>query len=279
MTLATEPTPHPQQIKTPTLARAADFYVRWGLSVMAWRYTDGAKKPAHAWKGLQANPQTREQVWDWWRSHPADNVGVITGAVSGVVVVDCDDADAIAWADAHLPVTPWRVQTGRGEQRGFAHPGGPVTNRARVGGMALDVRGDGGYVAMPPSVHKNGQVYRWLGRPWEHAALPVYDPKWLPDAAPYIPTLPVGGTGAAGQYSDASRLRGALAWAAKREPAVAGQGGHLRTCKTAMRVATLGLCYADAMSVLEAWNATCAPPWNDRDLHRFLRTAWDKTGV
>ena len=71
--------------------RAARFYARSGLSVLAWRYTDGAKRPAHAWKTMQDWAQTVDDVTAWWRAHPDDNVGIVTGAISNLVIVDCDD--------------------------------------------------------------------------------------------------------------------------------------------------------------------------------------------
>jgi hypothetical protein len=222
---------------------------------------------------LQQERQSLADVAAWWRAHPSDNVGIITGAISDIVIVDCDDDDAIMWVLEHLPATPWIVQTGRGRQYGYRHPGYRVANRAHVGGMALDVRGDGGYVSAPPSVHKSGAVYAWVGRPWECDPPPVYDPAWLP-APPTAPTPTPPPSG----VSDAARLRGAEAWFRSRDPAIAGQGGHLQTVKTAYRAATLGVSFADTLDLMRAWNATCQPPWTEAELQTFVRSAWAKAG-
>ena len=255
--------------------RAARFYARSGLSVLAWRYTDGAKRPAHRWQHLQTERQSVDDVTAWWRANPTDNVGIVTGAISNLVIVDCDDDDAIMWVLENLPQTPWRVRTGRGEQFGYRHPGYQVKNRAHIAGMALDLRGDGGYVSAPPSVHKSGAVYEWIGRPWlDGAHVPTFDPEWLPPAPHRAITprdsLPQG-------VSDASRLRGAAAWFAKRPPAIEGQGGRAHTLSTSSRAATLGICFADALTLLSEWNATCQPPWKDHELRSFLDSAWQKT--
>jgi len=254
----------------PTLLRAATFYARWGLSVLAWRYVNENKRPAHPWKLLQSVPRSESDVRDWWTRNPSDNVGIVTGRASGVVIIDLDSPEALAWAE-HLPSTPWRVQTGRGEQRGYAWPGFAVNNRAHVGGMALDIRGDGGYVAMPPSVHKSGRVYTWLGRPWDHPSLPVYDPSWLP-AEPERPRSPAPPPAATPDVA----CRRAAAWMAKREPAVQGQGGHGHTVRTAWALASWGLPFGDAWSLLVAWNQTCSPPWNEAELREILDGAWRK---
>ena len=48
-----------------------------------------------AW--FQLNSQ---YIWDWWRDHPDDEIAIITGDLSGVVVVDCDNEEAAAAAAA-----------------------------------------------------------------------------------------------------------------------------------------------------------------------------------
>jgi hypothetical protein len=66
-----------------------------------------------------------------------------------------------------------RSRTGKGWQLFFQHPGITIPNRAGVI-PGLDVRGDGGYVVAPPSIHPNGKVYRW--------EVPINE---------YLPELPV----------------------------------------------------------------------------------------
>lgn len=62
----------------------------------------------------------------------------------------------------------------------FEHPGRDVRNSAGKLGLGLDVRGDGGYVLLPGSVHRDtGRVYEWevLHHPDEVPLAPV--PLWL----------------------------------------------------------------------------------------------------
>jgi hypothetical protein len=107
-------------------------------------------------------------IESWWRAWPKSNVGVITGSVSGLVVIDIDPGHGGVDTMRHLvaqhgplPTGP-RVRTGSGGWHLlFAHPGGTVRNSVSRIGSGVDVRGDGGYVIAPPSRHRAGGTYLW----------------------------------------------------------------------------------------------------------------------
>lgn len=120
----------------------------------------------HGVRGASRDPAV---VRRWWSAWPDANLGVATGQGSGLVVLDVDgaagEASLGALVDAGaLPLdvvdTPL-VLTGRGLHLYLAHPGVPVGNRAMLR-PNLDVRGDGGYVVAPPSLHANGAPYLWV---------------------------------------------------------------------------------------------------------------------
>src|SRR5207244_4660012 len=104
----------------------------------------GSKVPQlTTWKPFQQHAPQRAQVDDWLRKWPGANVGIVTGAVSGLVVLDVDGLDgALALVErGPLPPTP-TVETPHGRHYYFKHPGGTVRNFAgRWPG--LDRRGDG----------------------------------------------------------------------------------------------------------------------------------------
>jgi len=84
------------------------------------------------------------------------NVGIVTGAVSGIVVLDLDSDDAIAEARRRgLPSSTILLKTARGEHWYFRHPGGTIRNGTKIFPSA-DVRGDGGYVVAAGSIHETG---------------------------------------------------------------------------------------------------------------------------
>jgi Bifunctional DNA primase/polymerase, N-terminal/Family of unknown function (DUF5906) len=97
------------------------------------------------------------------------NIAVATGAESGVFVVDIDPKNggnetlaALVKKNGALPTT-WMVRTGSGGTHYYFHwPDFDVANSQGVLGRGIDVRGVGGYVIAPPSVHPNGNRYEWL---------------------------------------------------------------------------------------------------------------------
>jgi putative DNA primase/helicase len=129
-----------------------------------------------SWKPYQKERPAAAQVLTWWRKWPDANIGLITGAVSGLIVLDLDSPEARADAEAcGLPRTP-TVKTGKGWHVYFAHPGGEVRNFARKR-PGMDLRGDGGYVVGAGSIHPSGSVYGWEISPDECNLAPV--PEWL----------------------------------------------------------------------------------------------------
>jgi hypothetical protein len=107
-----------------------------------------------------------EQVQRWWRRWPDANVGVVTGAVSDLVVLDVDPRHgggeslaALEGAHGALPRTVESLTGGGGQHLYFRHPGTRVPSRSIAPG--LDIKGDGGLVVSPPSGHVSGRVYAW----------------------------------------------------------------------------------------------------------------------
>jgi bifunctional DNA primase/polymerase-like protein len=101
----------------------------------------------------------------WWQR--ADfNIGVATGAVSGILVIDVDDVDAEAelrrleTAHVALPATVEAI-TARGRHLFFRWPEQDIRNSAGKIAPGIDVRGNGGYIIAPPSLHPSGRRYAW----------------------------------------------------------------------------------------------------------------------
>lgn len=99
-----------------------------------------------------------------WGTHPEANIGGATGAVSGRVVLDIDaggDDTLEELGRSNLPETPVCLTGGGGQHIVFKHPGRLVRSVNGKLGQGLDVKGDGGYVILPPSRHKSGRAYAW----------------------------------------------------------------------------------------------------------------------
>jgi hypothetical protein len=116
------------------------------------------------WTEYQTRTATEDEIRAWFDSDRPPNVGIACGPVSGCVVVDCDSPQAEALVRSHLgEISVPFVRTGSGGGHlYFASPAEPVGNRVRVGGVALDVRGAGGQVVAPPSLHSSGRRYEWI---------------------------------------------------------------------------------------------------------------------
>lgn len=105
------------------------------------------------------------QIEEWWRKWPDANIGIATGAVSGIIVIDIDGDDGRATLQPLLArhgLLPRSavVITARGWHLYFAIAAtcAPIPCST---GNGLDVRGDGGYVVAPPSRHASGHIYQW----------------------------------------------------------------------------------------------------------------------
>jgi hypothetical protein len=123
----------------------------------------------------------------WWRDNPNLNIGLATGTVSGVWVLDVDGIEgeaALRRLEAEhgvLPPTVEAITGGGGRHLYFRMPTGrPVRNSASKVGDHIDVRGDGGYVVAPPSMHPCGRRYAWSV---DCASAFADAPVWLLDKA------------------------------------------------------------------------------------------------
>jgi hypothetical protein len=110
-----------------------------------------------------------DTVRAWWTSWPRAGVGLATGSASRVWVLDLDGPEAGAWYEAQLakhgPSPTLGVETARGFHMYWRWPEGAVVKNSQglqaAGIKSVDVRGDGGYVCAPPTVHRSGAVYAW----------------------------------------------------------------------------------------------------------------------
>jgi len=137
---------------------------------------------SHGFKNATRNLAT---IRRWWSRRPDANVGIATGAVSGVVVLDVDprhDGDgslaALERVFGPLPPTVEARTGGGGRHLYFAAPAAPLPSRSALR-PGLDMKAEGGYVVAPPSRHESGARYAW--RPGHDPAgvLPAPLPSWL----------------------------------------------------------------------------------------------------
>lgn len=154
------------------------------------------KRPAIKWRGLE-NEAVDEATFAKWYGDAGEyvrnrNLGLITGAASSrVFVIDLDthkNEQAAAWWQEQIDQqrtageleTPTQRTGGGGFQRLYRAPVGwtPPTCKTPIG---VDIRGQGGFAVLAPSLHESGRQYEWLDgeEPWSIAIADA--PKWLCD--------------------------------------------------------------------------------------------------
>jgi len=136
-------------------------YLNLGFSVIPLK--PKLKEPLIPWIEFQKRRATEQEIKSWFQKWPDANIGIITGAISQVVVVDLDGEEGLAQAPS-LGLTSTIVSvTGNGKHLWFklATSSTVVGNAVKLH-PGVDIRGEGGYVVAPPSIHENGKRYRWL---------------------------------------------------------------------------------------------------------------------
>ena len=172
-----------QSLPTKMLAAALD-YARRGWRVFPVDPIDGKRPKIGRWQDKATTAEA--QIRQWWTTWPTANIGIATGEGSGVWVLDIDVKDGkpgteslseLESAHGELPET-MHALTGSGGSHYYYmwQDGHEIRNSADQLAPGLDVRGNGGFVVAPPSIHANGRPYVWEIESTEH---PVEAPAWL----------------------------------------------------------------------------------------------------
>jgi putative DNA primase/helicase len=170
-----------------TMLDAALAYAATGWAVFPC--VPRGKRPLTA-SGFKDATTDADQIRAWWTEFPDANVAIATGERSNVDVLDADikpwkgargDLSLFALISEHgaLPETRYQRTWSGGLQYFFKHSPG-VRNSAGKVGDHLDIRGDGGYVVVAPSVvEDDGQAEGTYM--WESDAQLASMPPWLFD--------------------------------------------------------------------------------------------------
>ena len=158
----------------PLVLEWARYYLGRGWSVIPLRPND--KRPAIEWTPYQARLPTEAEL-DEWFGDGKKNIGIVTGRISGIAVVDIDSTQG--WAALKPFIgdatnTPIVHTPRKGRHLYYTLPNGHTygSHARRVPGA--DFRCEGGYVAAPPSIGANGEAYIWKKAPDLHLlALPL----------------------------------------------------------------------------------------------------------
>ena len=138
------------------------------------------KKPLIPWKPYQGKRAGSTTIKNWFQKYPDAGLGIVTGKLSGLFVVDCDTLEGYQETMKLIPdaVIMPIVKTPRGHHLYFKYPEGSGLTTGAAIMPGVDFRGEGGYVVCPPSVNGNGGQYTWI----EGQSLKEIDPQEIPKA-------------------------------------------------------------------------------------------------
>ena len=158
----------------------ANEYAQRGWRVVP--IVPGEKRPAlNQWQHQATTDTATIDRW-WMGEHSGCGVGIATGQASGIWVLDIDDRDALYELErehGELPPTLTSITGSGGEHQVYLWPadGRTIHNSASGFIQGIDVRGEGGQIVAPPTIHPNGNPYEWDEQCTEIAAAP----EWLLD--------------------------------------------------------------------------------------------------
>ena len=191
-------------------------------------------------------------IRSWWERWPQVNVGL--AIPRGLVVVDIDDPTALLRLkaeDRELPATV-KSTTGRGFHL-FYRTEAEIRNAVQLF-RGIDLRGVGGYIVAPPSVHPTGACYRWEVPPSPDNFSEA--PRWLQEV------VTEGRAGNARAPAAWRRITSEGVRHGKRNDAIASLAGHLLR---------RGVDPFVVLELLHSWNATrCHPPLSDAEVTRTV---------
>lgn len=146
------------------------------------RYKDKAPLTSN---GFHSATNDIEQIKRWWKQWPNAGIGLSTGKINNIVVIDVDPRNnghlsLERLLDEHgiFPDTVHCLTGGNGDHYYFKHD--ERINKSKLDDYeGIDIQGNGKYVILPPSVHPNGRSYEWEASS-KPVITPVADiPDWL----------------------------------------------------------------------------------------------------
>lgn len=142
-------------------------YLQKGFSVIPM--IPGTPNPLVAWTPFKEKKPTEQQVIDWWTKWPTADIAAVTGAVSGITVLDIDrtvhdDPNSPLPYYGDLPETLTVESGGKGlhlyfkySKRASLVSDGKLRN-------GIEIKSDKRLIRLPPSLHKSGNRYKWINK-------------------------------------------------------------------------------------------------------------------
>jgi hypothetical protein len=146
-----------------TLLQAALSYLNRGYSIIPVNPSlkeEFEKQPYIPWTEFQSRRPSEKEIRGWWTRWPKAMIGVVTGKISNLLSVDADTEQAIEKANELIPDSleiPIVNTPRRGKHYHFSYHDGIRNSNDGL----LHVRGEGGFIILPPSKREDGREYSW----------------------------------------------------------------------------------------------------------------------
>ena len=208
------------------------------------------KHPVGRWTEYQDRLPTKREVTLWF-SRLDCNIGMVTGGISKIVVVDIDGEEGISSAKKLKLDSTLSVRTGGGGVHLYYSSSESVSSKVRAL-KGIDIRADGGYVIMPPSLHKSGNRYRWSAS----ERLSSFD---------------------SGLFKKLARpVFVADNWSEEVLPGVHQGSRNMTAARLAGRYLNLGLTLEETAILLLSWNERNHPPLRETEVLRTVKAIHKK---
>ncbi len=246
-----------------TCLEAALRYAEKGFSVIP---IDVKKVSLIKWEPHQTRRATPDEIKVWFKKWPNCNVGIVTGAISDLLVTDCDTVAAIVTVNDLIPdgmEVPSQHTPSGGRHFVFKHQEGFV-NRARVA-EGIDVRTSGGYFVTAPSVNGNGQGWNWL----EGLSLLEVVPPSIPESLSKILAL--------GLYKETTKSSQQMTTLSTNDNIFSEEG---RRDQDLFHVANImvrgGASEEEVLQILEILALKCNPPFPENEVIEKIKSAFKR---
>jgi hypothetical protein len=250
-----------------TLLDLALQYSKKGFNVIP---VSQNKKPIIKWQKYQSERSTEAEIRSWWKEHPKANIGLVTGEISGIAVIDVDSDKGKEAIQEYIPdscIMPVSQTPSGGWHYYFKCPDSKLTNNARVI-KDCDLRANGGYIIAPPSKNGTGKEYKWLDGlsifEVETPALPLSYLHYINNNSFYI------------HRSNNSQVLHSVTSVTNRDKIL--QLGnrdndlfHIANC-----LIKGGMREDFAIQVLEILAQSCFPPFPEKEIHTKIQSALNR---
>lgn len=138
---------------------ALEYRNKFGWSVIPLK--PKSKVPLIKWEEFQKRLATEEEIIEWFTKNPNANIGIVTGRISNLVIVDVEKSGDTKG----YPSTVICKTGGGGYHFYYEYPIDEQLNCKLRFRKLTDLKAEGGYIVAPFSIHETGSKYNWSVSP------------------------------------------------------------------------------------------------------------------